>query len=70
MAFNISEKIITKATVAMALAAAIQGMVAFKDFSKGVDSGMEILTLVILGIFSVMACVLAFDGYWSLKKVK
>ncbi|MCK5040105.1 MAG: hypothetical protein KAR87_04000 [Candidatus Aenigmarchaeota archaeon] len=70
MALNISEKIITRATVAMALVAGIQGMVAFKDFSKDIDSFFGILALIVLGIFVVLACVLAFGGIMSLRKVK
>lgn len=67
MTSNVSEKVIAKATIAVALVAAIQGMVAFNDFSKdAVNNPLAVGALIILGIFAIFACVLAADGIWSI----
>jgi hypothetical protein len=65
-----SDKIMATATVAIALSAVIQGMLAFQQFSKEISSKwIELLALVVAGIFIVIAAVLAISSYMLFREV-
>lgn len=63
------ERIMALATVAIAINAAIQGIVAIKDFADGISTFTEIGALLMIGIFAVIAALLAIESYRELRKM-
>ncbi len=66
-----SNEIMATATVALAISAAVQGIVAFQQFSKNISGRWtEIMAMGALGLMAIASVVLSFSSFVLLREVK
>jgi len=63
-----TNKIIATATVAIALSAGVQAILAFKEFRLETSNSWDILLLVVLGLMVIIIASLGFKSWQYLLK--